>query len=86
MSKGAEALAGAALIAMAQAGVMALGAKAQAGMLPNAVALADVLLRKMASAPAGRALRWRLPKQRLLRYHWSSTTKSESKSLVNRAL
>jgi molecular chaperone DnaK len=43
------------------------------------------VLRKMTPALAGRTLRGRLPKQRLLRYQWSSTTKSETKSLVNRA-
>ena len=85
MTKGAAALAGAALTATAQAGVTIKGAAAQAGMLPNAVAQPEVL-RKMALTPAGRTLRRRLPKQRLLRYYWSSTTKSETKTLVNRAL
>ena len=73
-----------ALKAVAQAGVLPKEAAAQPGSLPNAAALAKVL-RKMASASAGRALRGRLPKQRLLRYQWSSTAKSETKSLVTRA-
>ena len=63
---------------------MIKGAAAQAGTKANAVALAEVL-RMIAAAPAGRALRRRPPKQRLLRYHWSGTNKSETKSLVNRA-
>ena len=71
-------------MATAQARALSGEAAAQPGSLPNAAALAEVL-RKMAPAPAGRALRGRLPKQRLLRYQWSSTTKSETKSLVTRA-
>ena len=64
----AEVAAGAVAQAEAsQAGVLPKEAAAQPGSLPNAAALAEVL-RKMAPAPAGRALRGRLPKQRLLRY------------------
>ena len=60
-------------------------AATQAGALPNTVALAGTLP-MVASAPVGRALRWRLPKQRLLRYYRPSTAKSEIQILVNRAL
>ena len=67
MTKGAATQTGSALTATALAGAMTKGAAAQAGKLPNALAQAEVL-REMASTPAGRALRRRLPKQRLLRY------------------
>ena len=83
--KEAAARAGAVPTATAQAGVLAKGPAAQAGALPNTVALAGTLP-MVASAPVGRALRWRLPKQRLLRYYRSSTAKSEIQILVNRAL
>ena len=82
--KEAEAQAGLALTATVQAGAMTNGAAAQARMLPNTVALAGGLP-NMASEPARRALRWRLPKQRLLRYYRPSTAKSEIQILVNRA-
>ena len=82
--KEAAAQAWAALTATAQAGVLAKGAAAQAGAALTATAQAGVLA-KGAAAQAGRAPRWRLLKQRLLRYKRSSTAKSETKILVNRA-